>query len=287
MSLRGTSVLWVSAHPLESSLSAHLRGVGVGVLRAEGADVVESDLYAMRWNPVVGHGDFAKGVDGSVNVRTAAAFRRGELGEDVRAEQDKLRAADLVVVQFPLWWYGMPAILKGWFDRVFVNGFAFGVTDPDTGRRLKYGEGGLSGKRAVAIVSAGDRATSFGPRGVNGDLESLLFPILHGTFWYTGMQPLVPHLLAGVDRPGWSEVDTAEKLLRERLRGIMDESGIAYRRLRDGGYDDDRVLAAEYRPGECGLAVHHASSRTVSSAESSSADTSETRTSGPPGTATA
>ena len=51
--------------------------------------------------------------------------------------------ADLLVLQFPLWWYGVPAILKGWVDRVFESGFAYDVPDPDTGRPRKYGAGGL------------------------------------------------------------------------------------------------------------------------------------------------
>lgn len=81
------------------------------------------------------------------------------------AEQDKLRDAELVVFQFPLWWYGPPAILKGWFDRVLVSGYAFGLVDPATGRVRKFGDGGPAGRRALAVVTAGDRPGALGERG--------------------------------------------------------------------------------------------------------------------------
>ncbi|MEU4685556.1 NAD(P)H-dependent oxidoreductase [Streptomyces xinghaiensis] len=71
---------------------------------------------------------------------------------------------------------------------VFVKGFAYGVKDPaDGGRTLRFGDGGLTGRRAMAVVTTGGAAPAFGPRGINGDLDSLLFP--HGTFWYTGVTP--------------------------------------------------------------------------------------------------
>lgn len=69
-------------------------------------------------------------------------------------EQEKLSRADAVIVQFPLWSFGMPAILKGWFDRIFVNGFAFGK-DVETGQRLRYEQGPFTGKRALVAVTLG------------------------------------------------------------------------------------------------------------------------------------
>ncbi len=59
----------------------------------------------------------------------------------MRAEQDKVAAAELLVLQFPLWWYGPPAVLKGWLDRVLTAGFAFGDVDPVSGVPLRYGDG--------------------------------------------------------------------------------------------------------------------------------------------------
>src|SRR5690606_36136385 len=108
------------------------------------------------------------------------AYDHGTLSPDITAEQDKLRRADAIVLQFPLWWLGPPAILKGWLDRVLVNGFGFGVTDPGTGRVRRYGDGLLAGKRGLIVTTIGARETSFGPRGIHGRLEDVLFPLNHG-----------------------------------------------------------------------------------------------------------
>ena len=133
---RPRTVLWLSAHPEPRSLNGALRSRGIRRLRENGHRVLESDFYAMGWDPVV------RLSDGGRPDRPAPQERRFRVGEDTRAahregrhdpavtrEQEKLLRADALVVQFPLWWYGMPAILKGWFDRVLVSGFAFG-TDP-------------------------------------------------------------------------------------------------------------------------------------------------------------
>lgn len=67
------------------------------------------------------------------------------------AEQEKLLWADTIIFQFPLWWYTMPAILKGWVDRVFTYRFAYGVGEhSDTKYGERFGEGTLAGRRALS-----------------------------------------------------------------------------------------------------------------------------------------
>ncbi|MFD0427747.1 NAD(P)H-dependent oxidoreductase [Streptomyces zhihengii] len=106
----------------------------------------------MGWDPVVTAADYPDHT-GRLIVADASheALASGRIAPEVRAEQEKLLRADALVVQFPLWWYGPPAILKGWFDRVLVKGLGYG-----TGER--YGAGALAGKRALTVVTAGARA---------------------------------------------------------------------------------------------------------------------------------
>jgi NAD(P)H dehydrogenase (quinone) len=59
--------------------------------------------------------------------RFKQAFAQGTQSADIAAEQEKLLWADTVIFQFPLWWFSMPAIMKGWIDRVYAWGFAYGV----------------------------------------------------------------------------------------------------------------------------------------------------------------
>jgi NAD(P)H dehydrogenase (quinone) len=252
------NVLWVFAHPEPRSLSGALRDDGLRTLRELGHDVRESDLYAMKWNPVVDAADFGAEAGDErlvVGATSARAHARGELSPDIVAEQEKLEWADAVVVQFPLWWYGMPAILKGWFDRVFVKGFGYGVRAGD-GRTLRYGEGRLAGKRAMVVLTAGAREPSMGPRGVNGELNEVLFPLQHGTLFYAGMAVLPPVAVHGADRLPDEEFAAARDVLRTRLRGLATDEPIPFRTQNGGDYDEDLVLRPDRAPGAAGLAVH-------------------------------
>lgn len=252
------TVLWVSAHPEPESLNGSLRRDGIATLRAEGHDVVESALYAMGWDPVVRHDNIdAEPVTERLDVtgHGRAAQLTGTVPADVAGEQAKLRRADALVVQFPLWWYGMPAILKGWFDRVFVSGFAFGK-EPRTGRRLRFEQGPFRGTRALAVVTLGDRAASIGPRGKSGELTELLFGLLHGTFAYTGMSPLRPWALPSADFTDADGYVAARESLDARLRHLFTEEPIPYRPQFTGDYTEEWELEPHVVPGESGLSVH-------------------------------
>lgn len=254
------SVLWIHAHPDRVSLGNALMRSGVRRLRESGARVAVSDLYAMNWNPVLSEADFGEADFGAVtgstlSERQKSATATGRLAADIRREQDALRAARYVVVSFPLWWYGMPAILKGWFDRVFTNGFAFGVHD-EHGRVRKYGDGGLTGRTLLVVVTAGDRAAALAPRGVSGAIDHVLWPLLHGTAFYTGMRVLTPHLVASADRLDRSAYLQEERRLSDRLDRMTAGPEIEYRSLRGGDYDADHVLLDHVRPGDHGPDAH-------------------------------
>ncbi|WP_037316000.1 NAD(P)H-dependent oxidoreductase [Amycolatopsis orientalis] len=252
------NVLWTFAHPEPRSLGGSLRDEGVRTLREQGANVRESDLYAMKWNPVVNAEDFGSAAGSDrliVGAASKDAFTSGELSEDIRAEHEKLAWADTVIIQFPLWWYGMPAILKGWFDRVFVKGFAYGVQRPD-GKTARYGEGKLAGKRAMVLLTAGAPERTIGPRGVNGEINDLLFPLQHGTLWYAGMSVLPPLTICGADRVSPEQYDAAADALRERLRTLSTSDPIPFRSQNGGDYDEDLVLRDHLAPGRSGIGVH-------------------------------
>jgi NAD(P)H dehydrogenase (quinone) len=252
-------VLWIYAHPEPRSLTGSLRDEGLRALTEPGHEYRLSDLYAMRWNPVVDRDDYAQdaGERLLVAAESAKAYESGTLSPDIRAEQEKIEWADALVVQFPVWWYGPPAILKGWFDRVLVMGFGYGI-DGEDGRILRYGEGKLSGKRALAAVTVGGRRSTFGPRGVNGNLDDLLFPLLHGTFWYTGMSPLPPFVVHSADRAGADEFESAAKDLRARLETLETVDPIPFRSQNGGDYDEDLVLKPHLAPGRTDLGIHRA-----------------------------
>jgi NAD(P)H dehydrogenase (quinone) len=253
--------LVVSAIPEPEALGADLRRIAIETLVDAGVDVEESDLYAMGWDPVLRPADYGSPTEGvrPLTNRAGAASKAGSTAPDILTEQQKISRADVIVFVFPLWWFGLPAILKGWFDRVFLQGFAYGIP-ADTGMRLRYGDGGLRGKRAFTIITAGDRPGSFEPRGVNGHIDELLFPLLHGTYWYCGMEPLRPVFVPGVGYPNWSSYDDVTAEIRSRLQpsSLESEAPIAYRSLGSGDYGRDRLLREDLRAGEQGVDIHRA-----------------------------
>lgn len=253
------SALWVLAHPRPDSLNGHLFRTGVEALSRD-RDVATSDLYAMGFDPVLGARDLGDPADRPGNLAALAgeAYARGQTAPDVRAEHEKIARAELLVLQFPLWWYGPPAILKGWLDRAFTDGFAYDAdVDPTLGLPRRYGDGGLTRRRALIVVTVGEDERTLGPRGLSGDLDSLLFPLTHGALWYVGIEALDLHVVHDADTLDAAGADREARRLRERLAGIGTERARSFRRLRDGDYPSDlRALHPDLLPGRTDLDIH-------------------------------
>ena len=243
-------VLLVFAHPEPQSLSAALRDVAIAQLEADGHEVRLSDLYAMGWKSEIDRADFPSLAPEARLMPAAAsrqAFNEGGLTADVQAEIDKLLWADALILQFPLWWFAMPAILKGWVDRVYAYGFAYGVGEHSDKRwGDRYGEGRLSGKRAMLIVTAGGWQQHYGPRGVNGPIDDLLFPINHGILYYPGYAVLPPFVVYSADRFDAARFEVAAESMKERMRTLETAAPIAYRPQNGGDYE---IPSMELREG--------------------------------------
>ncbi|RBM22286.1 NADPH-quinone reductase [Prauserella sp. PE36] len=251
------NALWIYAHPRRGSLNDHLFQAGTEAL-SQRYEVATSDLYAQSFDPVLTErdlGDLARRPGNLVEL-TGEAYARGDIPSDVRHEQAKLAAAELLVLQFPLWWYGPPAILKGWFDRVLMNGFAHGDLDPELGVPRRYGDGGLGGRKALIVVTAGEDERSIGPRGISGDIDSLLFPLTHGTLWYVGIEVLDLQVIHDADALDTAGADRQTKRLLDRLNNIDTEPARRFRRLRDGDYRGTRALREDLLPGRTDLGIH-------------------------------
>ena len=141
------NVLIVHAHPEPQSFTTSMMKTAVEEFTRAGHAVEVSDLYAMNWNPVASSADFGsrKNPDYLVYaLEQRHAWEAGTLAPDIVAEVQKLQKADLVIFNFPVYWFSVPAILKGWIDRVLVSGTCYG------GLRF-YDRGGLAGKRAAQL----------------------------------------------------------------------------------------------------------------------------------------
>lgn len=179
--------LIVFAHPERKSFNGQLVDRAVKAFEAQGHTVEVSDLCAQGFDPRehAAHYDLRECADRfDVQLEQRAASARGSFPADVAAELDKIRRADLIVLQYPLWWYQPPAILKGWIDRVLAYGELYTS-------ECRYDRGKLAGKRAMLSVTLGGPKSTYEHNGRNGDVNLLLWPmqmILH----YVGMSVLEP-----------------------------------------------------------------------------------------------
>ena len=189
-----------------------------------GHEVVVSDLYAMGWDPrsdrsnfsTVQNADFLKLQDEERFAAEHAGF-----SVDLQQEMDKVLSCDLLIFQFPLWWFSLPAILKGWVDRVFAAGGGYG------GGRW-FDNGVFKGKRAMLSLTTGGSAGMFSEDGLNGDINMLLYPINHGIFRFVGFDVLRPFVAW---QPGRIENDERVLILEayeHRLRTLWLEEPISY-----------------------------------------------------------
>ena len=234
------NILIVSAHPDPASLTHALGDVATRHLQADGHEVRTSDLYAARWKSAVDRADFptwpaTKPLQ--VAVASGEAFATGTLTDDVKGEQVKLRWADALILAFPLWWFSMPAILKGWIDRVFSYGLAYGLGEySDTRGGDRFGEGAFAGKRAMLVVTAGGWEPHYSPRGINGPMDDLLFPINHGVLFYPGYEVLPSFVAYRADRTDEPGFQGLAEGLGERMRTLFTATPIPYRRQNGGDY---------------------------------------------------
>lgn len=182
------NILIVHAHPEPQSFSAAMCRTAADTLRAQGHAVTVSDLYAQGFNPVAGAADFAQRRNPdylNYALEQRHAQEGGTLAPDIRAEVDKVLACDLLILNFPIYWFSLPAMLKGWMDRVFVSGVFYG------GKRI-YDRGGMRGRRALVAASLGGREHMFGPQALHGDLNGMLRHVLQGSLGYVGFDVLEP-----------------------------------------------------------------------------------------------
>lgn len=184
------NVLIVLAHPEPKSFNHAMARHAQAVLTQAGHSVQISDLYAQRFDPVSSRANFTSIADPDYfkpQVEERYATEHHTFAPDIQAELEKIRWCDVLIFQFPLWWFSVPAILKGWVDRVFALGQAYGFGH-------FYQKGYFTGKRAMLSLTTGAPPAMFSPEGINGPIDTILYPLNHGIFAFTGFSVLPPYI---------------------------------------------------------------------------------------------
>lgn len=181
----------VYAHPEPQSFVNAMVDRACAALQQAGWQVSISDLYAKGFNPVASAEDFRDRRDPGhlvYSLEQRHGWSSGTLASDIVEEVEAVLAADLLVLAFPVFWFSMPAMMKGWIDRVFLSGTFYG------GRRV-YDRAGMAGKRALVLTSLGGREHMFGKDAIHGELSmGMLRHLLQGTLGYVGYQVYEPFI---------------------------------------------------------------------------------------------
>jgi len=186
-------VLYVYAHPEPKSFNGALKDTALAALQEKGHEVKLSDLYAMNFNPVLNAGDFTERKKQDVFkpfFEAIQASKTGAFAPDIKEEMEKVKWADLLVLQFPIFFTFMPAIMKGWIDRVLAPGFGF---NPVT--NSAYDTGLFKGKSAILVTTTGAPKAMYSEGGAHGDLNKHLESITHCIFEYMGIKVLPSHII--------------------------------------------------------------------------------------------
>lgn len=179
-------------------------------------EVVVSDLYRMHFNAVAGSDDFAGRSNPDFwkyQTEQVKAYAEGRLAQDIRNEQEKIAACDLLILQFPLWWFSVPAIMKGWFDRVLTPGFAYG------GGRL-FEQGPMRGKRAMLSLTTGGMREVFDEGGRYGNLDHMLHHVNFGVLAFCGFEVIQPFVVHAPARIPNEERETYLQTYKSRLEHL-------------------------------------------------------------------
>ena len=212
-------ILIVIAHPELKSFNASMYQEAIKTLEENGHQVKTSDLYQMGFNPVSGRGNFTTTSDKSYFSQQAEEYFATEnngFANDITTEQDKVLWCDLMIWQFPLWWFSVPALLKGWVDKIFTMGKFY-----DNGKI--YENGLLKGKKALLSITTGGPEKNY-VAAKYGIINQILHPIQTGILEFVGFSVLPAEVHFSIDRISTEERNQILQSWSNRLTNIFRES---------------------------------------------------------------
>ncbi len=215
-------ILIVTWHPEPASFTGAMFRMACDTLIGQGHSVRTSDLHVTGFDPASGRHNFTTVKDPDYFKQQGEELHATESNgftADIEDELEKLEWCDTMIWQFPLWWFGLPAVFKGWVDRVFAMGRVYG------GGRI-YENGFFRGKRALLSLTTGGPAESYLKGGFNGDIMAILRPIQRGMLQFVGFEVLTPHIVYGPARMTDAERRAELAGYGRRLEGLAAESTI-------------------------------------------------------------
>ncbi len=170
--------LVIYCHPYAASLSAAYRDEVVRLTEAAGHCAIVRDLYNINFCPVL-------------SVEDLNLMHDGKIPEDILLEQDYVKGADLITFIYPIWWGGMPALMKGYIDRVFSRGFAYDIDIAGSGEIKRL----LTGKQLIVLNNFGSCYEDYQKGGM---LDALKKTSDVGIFEFCGMRVMEHHFFGNI-----------------------------------------------------------------------------------------
>jgi NAD(P)H dehydrogenase (quinone) len=188
-----TKYFVVICHPEPKSMCQSMGNTAIEALQTAGHEVQVTRIYEDNFDPMSTRKNF-KSIKNDAyfkpQIEEMHATETNSFADDIEAEIQKLEWCDVLIFQFPLWWFALPAGLKGWVDRVFAMGRTYG-----SGRM--YDTGVFKGKKAILSFTTGGPEAVYLADGMMGDINGVLRPIHRGVFEFVGMKVLKPNVCWG------------------------------------------------------------------------------------------
>ncbi|OQA75368.1 MAG: General stress protein 14 [Lentisphaerae bacterium ADurb.Bin242] len=184
------NVFIVYYHPEEKSFNHAMFQRACETLKRESADLKTSDLKAMKFDPMPGRSAYKTVKDPTCfkqQIEELHATEQNSFADFIEEEIRKMEWCDLMIWQFPMWWFGLPSVLKGWTERVFALGRVY------NGAHL-YENGLFKDKRAMLSFTTGAPADAYKEGGLNGDIHKIILPIRRG-IEFLGFSVLEPNIV--------------------------------------------------------------------------------------------
>ena len=178
-------------HVEEKSFNNAMFRTAENTLRECHNEVKVSDLNRMNFDPVVSRKSFKTVADNTVFNPLRESFYAAQhhsFADFIEDEMQKVEWCDLMIFQFPLWWFGMPAMVKGYTEQVFAAGRFFD-------NEHMYENGFLKGRKAMLSITTGATADAYIKNGFNGDINVILRPIQRGILEFCGFKVLRPQIV--------------------------------------------------------------------------------------------
>ncbi len=188
--------LIIYAHPNENSLNHQLLNTVVETLQSRNQEIVVRDLYTLDFDPVLSLADMQ-------------GQRMGKVSDDIKTEQEYITWAEQITFIYPIWWTGLPAMMKGYIDRIFSYGFAYRY---DQGIQ----KGLLTGKKTVIINTHGKSHEEYEQMGMD---KALTLTSDKGIFIYSGLE-IIRHLF--FDKADRATSENLE-IWKNRIRNLYSE----------------------------------------------------------------